>query len=79
MQFSIHLDGRTAWTEGCNATIIAKTSLKQAHGKEHDHDHYSRITSIRNAVRIFDLKAKRPFGQKHVHILSPARLYNLHS
>jgi hypothetical protein len=37
------------------------------------------FTSIRNAVRIFDLKANRPPGQKHVHMLSPARLYNLHS
>jgi hypothetical protein len=37
------------------------------------------ITSMRNAVRIFDLNANRAPGHIHVHMLSPARLYNLHS
>ena len=37
------------------------------------------FTSIRNAVRIFDRRAKPALGHIHVHILSPARLYSLHS
>lgn len=37
VQFSVHLDSRTAWTEGCNAAIIAKTSLKQIISNEYHH------------------------------------------
>jgi hypothetical protein len=34
---------------------------------------------MRNAVRIFDRSANPAPGHMHVHILSPARLYSLHS
>jgi hypothetical protein len=37
------------------------------------------LTSIRNAVRIFDRSAYVPPGHMPVHIFSPARLNNLHS
>jgi hypothetical protein len=53
-------------THRCHTSYSAKITLKA-------------FTSIRNAVRIFDLNANRAPGHMHVHIFSPARLNNLHS